>query len=107
VKIPAGGKAQVRVRTPGAAFADNFQLELNEPPDGISIASVSPVGGETEIVLHCDAAKIKPGAKGNLIVDVTTKRPRANAASGKVRVNQPRVVVGALPAIAFEIVAHE
>jgi hypothetical protein len=104
VKIPAGGTAQVRVRTPGPAFTTNFQLELNEPPDGISIASVSQADAETEIVLHSDAAKIKPGVKGNLIVNIIAARPRA-AAAGKPRANQPRPALGALPAIPFEVVA--
>jgi len=106
VKIPAGGKAGVRMKTPGNAFATNFQFELNEPPAGISIASVSQAGAEAEILLQSDAAKIKPGVKGNLIVDVMARRPRAAAGTGKGR-NQARVVVGALPAIPFEIVAPE
>jgi len=107
VKIPAGGTAGVRVRTPGSAFTNNFQLELNEPPDGISIASVSAAGAETEIMLHSDAARIKPGVKGNLIVNVMAKRPRAAPVAGKARGNQPRVALGTLPAIPFEIVAPQ
>jgi hypothetical protein len=107
VKIPAGGTAQVRVRTPGPAFATNFQLELSEPPDGISIGSVSQADTTTEIVLHSDAAKIKPGVKGNLIVNILSAKPRpaTAAAAGKPRANQPRPPLGVLPAIAFEIIA--
>jgi hypothetical protein len=105
VKIPAGGTAQVRVKTPGRAFTNNFQLELNEPPDGISMGSVSPGDGETEIVLRSDAAKIKPGVKGNLIVNILAARPRAAGAAEKPRANQARPPLGALPAIPFEIVA--
>ncbi len=104
VKIPAGGTAQVRVRTPGGAFTNNFQLELNEPPDGITIASVSAEGTEAEILLHSDAAKLKPGVKGNLIVNVMVKRAQAKPAGGKARASQPRVALGTLPAIPFEIV---
>jgi hypothetical protein len=107
VKIPAGGTAEVRVRTPGRAATNNFQLELNEPPDGISIASVAQGDAETKIVLHSDAAGIKPGVTGNLIVNIMAKRPRANAAAGKARGNQQRIALGALPAIPFEIVAPQ
>jgi hypothetical protein len=102
VRIPAGGTARVRVRTPGNSFTNNFELQLSDPPDGISIQSVSLADAEADIVLHCDAAKIKPGSKGNLIIDVTAKRPPAVA--GKKRANQPRATVGALPAVAFEVV---
>jgi hypothetical protein len=105
VQIPAGGTVEVRVRTPGNAFAGNFDLELDEPPDGISIASVSPADGESDIMLRSDAARIKPGAAGNLIVDITAKRPRPAVGAAKARRNQARVTIGALPAIPFEIVA--
>jgi hypothetical protein len=107
VKIPAGGTAQVRVKTPGGAFTNNFQLELSEPPDGISIASFSQADTATAIVLRSDAAKIKPGVKGNLIVNIIAARPQAASAAGKPRANQPRAALGALPAIPFEIVAPE
>jgi hypothetical protein len=105
VKIPAGGTAQVRVRTPARASADSFQLELSEPPDGISIANVAQGDAETKIVLHSDAARIKPGATGNLIVNIMAKRQRAAPAGGKAQGNQRRVALGTLPAIPFEIVA--
>jgi hypothetical protein len=103
VKIPSGGNAGVRIRTPGSSFTNNFQLELDAPPDGISIAAVSAAGTQTEITLRGDAAKIKPGVKGNLIVDILPRRPQV--APGKPQPPQSRVAVGVLPAIPFEIVA--
>ncbi len=105
VKIPAGKTTEVRVRIPARAFADNLQLELNKPPEGISIGSVSLLEGEIEIVLHSDAAKIKPGIKGNLIVNIMAKSRRTASGVGKARANQTRVALGTLPAIPFEIVA--
>jgi hypothetical protein len=105
VKIPAGGTTEVRVKTPARAFADNFQLELNQPPDGISIANIAPGDAETKITLHSDADRIKPGATGNLIVNIMAKRQRAAPAGGKAQGNQRRVALGTLPAIPFEIVA--
>jgi hypothetical protein len=104
VKIPAGGSAGVKVRTPGVAFTNNFQLELSAPPDGITIENVSSVGTELEVLLHSDPSKIKAGAKGNLIVNIMAKRPPATNAVPPARANQPRpVVVGVLPAITYEI----
>ena len=105
VKIPAGGTTEVRVKTPARGFTNNFQLELNEPPDGISIENIVQGDAETTIVLHCDGAKIKPGATGNLIVNIMAKRQREAPAKGKGQGNQRRVALGTLPAIPFEIVS--
>jgi hypothetical protein len=105
VRIPAGGTTAVKVRTPSAAFTNNFQLELIAPPEGISIDSVSTVGTETQILLRSDAAKIKPGAKGNLIINILNRIAPPARAAAPARANQPRPAVGALPAIPFEIVA--
>jgi hypothetical protein len=103
IKIPAGGSAGVKVRTPGAQFTNNFQLELSAPPDGISIENVSSVGTEMEVLLRSDPDKIKPGAKGNLIVNIMAKRQPATNTVLPARANQPRPVVGVLPAITYEI----
>ena len=74
VKIPAGGTARVRVGAPSSAFANRFRLELSEPPEGITLGKVSPVSEGAEIELRSDAAKAKPGLKGNLIVNIMPGR---------------------------------
>ena len=103
VRIPVGGTARVQVDTLTSAFLDRVRLELSEPPSGIAIKNVSPSGGGAEIVLECDAAKAKPGLKGNLIVSVFAV-PAASADKGKAPGNQRRAPMGSLPAIPFEIV---
>lgn len=104
VRIPAGGTARVQVDTLTSAFLDRVRLELSEPPSGVAIKNVSPSGGGAEIVLECDAAKAKPGLKGNLIVSVFAVLPAASAEKGKAPGNQRRAPMGSLPAIPFEIV---
>ena len=104
VKIPAGGTARVRISAPGNAFANRVRLELNEPPEGITLGKVSSVSEGTEIELRSDAAKAKPGLKGNLIVSILPGQALAAAAKNKKQGNQPRTAVGTLPAIPFEIV---
>ncbi len=104
VKIPAGGTARVRLGTPTGAFANRFQLELNDPPEGIAITKVSPVDEGAEIELRSDAAKAKPGLKGNLIVSIFPGQAMAAAQKGKKQNNQRRAAVGTLPAIPFEII---
>lgn len=105
VKIPAGGTTGVRISIPNRLSSDNFQLELSEPPDGISIAHIAQGEMETKIVLHSDASKIKPGATGNLIVNIISVKQRPAAAAAKAQAGQRRSALGALPAIPFEIVS--
>jgi hypothetical protein len=77
---------------------------LSEPPEGIALRGASPVRDGTELVLQCDAAKAKPGLKGNLIVNISAERA-AQAANAKQQANRQRVSLGTLPAVPFEIVA--
>jgi len=109
VKIPAGGTASVRISTPTAAFVDRFDLELNGAPDGITIQGISPAAGGVEMVLRCDAAKVKPGLKGNLVVNIMPKvQPAAQPAaqSAPRPGNLRRNPAGTLPAIPFEIITE-
>ncbi len=101
VRIPAGGTALVRVDMPLAGFLNNLKIELSEPPDGISIKSVSTGRAGTDIVLQCDAAKIRPGLKGNLILisSVAGAPAKADKPQGG---NRP-LQIGALPAVPFEV----
>jgi hypothetical protein len=104
VRIPAGGTARVRVGAPTRGFADRFRLELNEPPEGISLGKVSADDEGAAIELRSDAAKAKAGLKGNLIVNILPGQAQASVAKKKKQGNQQRTVVGTLPAIPFEIV---
>ena len=99
VQIPADGTARIRVRLPASPLASKVEFELSEPPDGISIKEASP----TEIVLQADAAKVKPGGKGNLIVKASAEPPAA-AGTQSPPANRRRIPLGALPAIPYEIV---
>jgi hypothetical protein len=104
IRIPAGGTAWVQVAAPTGGFGNRFKLELSEPPDGITLGKVSPGSEGAEIELHSDAAKAKPGLKGNLIVDIFPGQGLVAAAKNKKKGNQRRASVGTLPAIPFEVV---
>jgi len=106
VKIPAGGTARVRVGAPGGVFTNRFQLELSEPPEGVTIQDVSSIREGAEIVLHSDATKAKPGLSGNLIVNVLAVGPQ-NPGKDKGQGNRQRTLVGTLPAIPFDIVGPQ
>jgi len=103
LKLPAGGTAQVRLVVPFARFADQLQLALNEPPDGIAIVKVARGEKDMAIVLSADGGKLKPGMKGNLIVDAFMQRA-ANPANPQPGANNRRFPIGTLPAIPFEVV---
>jgi hypothetical protein len=105
VKLPTGGTVQVQVPSPVGTLLDQVQLQLSEPPEGVAIEKVSSSPGAVAILLRADAAKAKPGLKGNLIVEASVERtfPRPD---GKQPGVTRRVPLGALPAIPFEIVGR-
>jgi hypothetical protein len=104
VRMIPGGTARIEVGLPGPRIAERAQFELSNPPEGIVIQSVSPVRDGVEIVLQTDAAKVKPGLRGNLILNGFVPRPaETNAAKPKGN-NSQRMPLGALPAIPFEII---
>lgn len=104
VVIHPGDKTRIRISTPTAAFADRFKLELNNPPEGLSLASISPAGNGIELVLLCDAAKIQPGVSGNLIFDVLQRQENSGPNQKKSAKQTRRVAVATLPAIPFKFV---
>ena len=104
IKLPAGGTARVRVWVPISALMGNAQLELSQPPQGIILADTLPVREGTELVLQCNAAVVKPGQKGTLTVTVVGQRQ--GPPGQKPSPNSPRVTLGTLPPIPFEIVAR-
>lgn len=104
LRIPAGGAARIRVAIPTNTFRGKVQLELSNPPKGISIRETSPIREGTEIVLQADATLAKPGLKGNLIIQALVERtPLFGTDKGSA--NRRPTPMGTLPAIPFEILA--
>jgi hypothetical protein len=81
-----------------------MRLEVNDPSDGIVVEKATPSRDGAEIVFKSDADKVKPGLKGNLIVNAFFARPAAPA-NQKAQAARPRAPAATLPAIPFEIVA--
>jgi hypothetical protein len=127
VRIPAGGTARVQVNVPARVGQGDVQFELENPPDGITIADVIHGPLDSELVLTADPAKVKAGLAGNLVVAIywtpapkpVVAPPTPPATPGavpttapatppppKVNVNQRRFSPGVLPAIPFEIVGR-
>lgn len=104
VRIPAGGEATVRFGAGRGALANRFEFELSDPPEGISLGTVTPGKGVVELAIESDPAKVKPGLQGNLIVQVYPAAAGTNTAKSKPQANRRRVPLATLPAIPFETV---
>ena len=102
VKIPADGTTQVRIALPAYLLLSAVQVELGEPPEGISVGSAEPAPDGITFTIRNDAEKAKPGLKGNLILNLYVKVP-AKTKNGKTR-PEKRNSLATLPALPFEIV---
>ncbi len=103
LRLPAGASAPVRLEAPRGPWVSRVHFALSEPPEGIVIQSVAPDPDGVAIVLRAEPGKVKPGLKGNLIVEAFTEgvaNPKGNQQKAAVR----RVPLGTLPAVPFEVV---
>lgn len=100
VRIPLGGSATVRLKGPGRLAAEGLTFELSDPPEGLTLGEVRGAEGSLIVKIQADPAKLKPGAKGNLILDAFLERPGA----APNRQASRKTLAGSLPAIPYEIV---
>jgi hypothetical protein len=100
VQLRRGGATPVELFVP-PRFQKGMQLALNEPPEGISIQSVTPKRDGVFLVLRVAANASQPGLKGNLILDAFREAAPDPKAAAKPAKRQP---LGTLPAIPFEVV---
>lgn len=103
VRVPAGSTAEVRIKTPRRPMLQDIELELREPPEGITLQDVTVVPEGLAFLLKADGDTAQVGLADNLIVEAfaeTTGRKRGD----KARKQKRRVSLGVLPAISFEIV---
>ena len=103
VTLQAGVAAPFTVTAP-YRIPGGLELALNDPPEGISIQKVTPEGNGYSIVLAVQPDKVKPGLKGNLILDAF--RPQQATPAVGVRQNR-RQSMGTLPAVPFEVVGTQ
>ncbi|MBN2582364.1 MAG: PPC domain-containing protein [Planctomycetes bacterium] len=104
IKLRTPGTTQVRAKMPGRALAGKIEVELSDPPDGLTVKKAMPVPGGMSIVFETDPEKLKLGLKGNLILNLFIYREvppkEGQPATGRTR----RDSLGTLPAVPFEIV---
>ncbi|NLX57793.1 MAG: hypothetical protein GXY74_01750 [Phycisphaerae bacterium] len=103
VRLKPAGTTEIRAKWQGRPPPGRIEMVLNEPPDGIAVKETAPTPVGATLVIEADPAKVKPGLKGNLIVDLFVHREvpakEGQPPTGKTQ----RVLVGTLPAVAFEV----
>jgi len=103
VRIPEGGTAQVRIKTRKGAVLKEIQLELNEPPEGVSLHDVKVTPEGLAFRLKADKDAIKSGFADNLIVE-SFREFTPKQQEGKPAPQKQRYSMGVFPAIPIEIV---
>jgi hypothetical protein len=105
VRLTPGGTARLRAVVLAKRMpAKELTVELSEPPEGISIDKVTPAGAGLEVTLATDAAKLKPGLKGNLIFKSFREYTPPPVEGSTIKPKPRRTALGFLPAVAFEVV---
>jgi hypothetical protein len=103
VRIPAGGSAQVLIKTRISPMLREMQLELNEPPEGVTLHDVTVVPEGLAFHLKADRDAWQSGFADNLIVEAFREfTPKQR--DGKPANQKRRYSMGVFPAIPIEIV---
>lgn len=107
LRIPLGGMVEAPVTVLGRLPFGAVQFELSDPPEGVSLKEGSGSVRSRQLVFRSDAAVSEAGLKGNLIVNAFAVKQGKTAGKGKEQRKKRRVLLGALPAIPFEIVEDQ
>jgi len=98
VEIPAGGSTQVSVKTWKRQALNQIQLELRDPPEGVSLDNVKVVPEGLAFRLKADKDTMESGFEDNLIIEAFTQTVQKNT-------NQKRrTSIGLFPAIPIRII---
>ncbi len=102
LEIPAGGTVTLSLASVFPRRVEITGAELSDAPAGITLGQMEKKFGQLEVTIVCDAAKMKPGTEGNLILQGFTQRENPNAKDGKKIATLP---LGPAPAIPYVITA--
>ncbi len=107
VRIPQNGAAKLQYKIPKFYKTQELELELIEPPKGISIHNVNMLPDKMTFILKTDGNVIKDGYADNLIVEAFMMREIKQKNNSKPSENKTtrkrRISLGLLPAIPLEI----
>jgi hypothetical protein len=103
VRIPVGGSAQVRLKTARRASYKDVQLQLSEPPEGLTMHNVIVVPNGLSFELKAEKNTMQSGFADNLIIEAF-REYAVKRKDGKPTGQKGRNSMGVLPAIPIEIV---
>ncbi|MEW6358782.1 MAG: PPC domain-containing protein [Planctomycetota bacterium] len=105
VRVPAGGTAEVRVRSTSYLRPPRLQLHLIGPPEGVSIQDVRAIPEGMAFHLKVEGPAAKAGFADNLIVEaITDYANKKKVQKGGKTPQKQHASIGVLPAIPFEVV---
>jgi hypothetical protein len=103
ITLPRGGEFLLNVVPLASKIpADQLQIELSEPPKGVTASIITDPAGTFAIQLKTSADEVVPGMRDNLLISVYkeyTPKPTEADPSPRAR----RTDYGFLPAIPFEV----
>jgi hypothetical protein len=98
-----GGSAQVLIKTRRRTVLKEIQLQLHEPPEGLTLHDVTVVPEGLAFQLKADKDVMQSGFADNLIVEAFREfTPKQQ--EGKPAPQKRRISMGVFPAIPIEIV---
>jgi hypothetical protein len=98
IPIPPRGNVRVRIQVQKGAKVDNLELDLVDPPAGVTLEEVDLSDGILAFTLKGPRKRPETRIAGNLIVEAFMEREN--------RGRTQRVSLGVLPAIPFRIRGH-
>jgi hypothetical protein len=104
IRIPAGGSAQVRVKARRGSILKEIKLELDRPPDGLTLENVSVKSDGLAFRLKAEKDTVQGDFTDNLIVEAFREyRPKNK--DGTLSNQKRRYSMGILPAIPIKVIA--
>jgi hypothetical protein len=104
IRIPAGGSAEVRIKTRRGSALKEMKLELNKPPKGLTLDNVSVIKDGFAFQLKADKETVLNDFAANLIIEAFREyRPKQK--DGTLSKQTRRYSMGIFPAIPIKMVA--
>lgn len=104
VELAPGGTVRVAFRSGARNVEKGLEMDAVEGPEGLTVKTVTPVAGGADVILEADAEKLKPGQRGNLVLEAFCWRD-ARDKKGKPAGKKRRVPLGTVPAVSYKITA--
>jgi len=103
VQVPAGGSVQVKLKTASRPILKEIDLELYEPPAGLTLHDVTVVPEGLAFVLKADKDVVQRDISSNLIIEML-REYTPQQQEGKPAPQKRRNSMGVIPAIPIQIV---